>query len=125
MKRLRNIGAVVGVLLATGGLAPAANAASDGRYEFAYFYMEIWLGGTDSARLNVCTNYKKYGSTVVNSVAARMSRDFNTNFGPLLRPPLRISLTNARFVVGRSLSYDCSSAGMQHWHDTPPSQLTP
>lgn len=112
----------VGLCIALGGFAPPASAVGDGRLAFAYFYLEKWLEGSDMARDAVCGQYKTNSPRVVNDFTNAYQRMFNMKYGPNLKPPVAVSLAQARLTIIRSLSYDCSTEGRKHWHDLPPSK---
>jgi hypothetical protein len=98
---------VVAIGLLTSVMSQGAMARDNARFEFAFYYQEIWKSGTASQRSNICRNYFTNRDSMLFDLSRRMSAGFNGNFGPLLRPPKRISITDAGFVINRALQIDC------------------
>lgn len=98
---------VVALGLLTGVMSQGAIARDNARFEFAFFYQEIWMSGTASQRSNICRNYFTNRDSMLSDLSRRLSAGFNRDFGPRLSPPKRISITDARFVINRSLQIDC------------------
>ena len=124
MKLMRTIGVLmVGVCLTLGVGSSPASAAGDGRLAFAYFYTEKWLAASDMDREGVCRQVKVNATRVINDFATYYQRSFNTGFGAFIKPPVSVTLAQAKLTVSRSLGYDCSTEGRKHWHDIPLSKL--
>jgi hypothetical protein len=108
-RRLVRVGLCVAVLLGIFvGTTTSARASDNARFEFAFFYQEVWSSGTRAQQAAACRNFRAFPNEMLDDLARNLSAEFNSNFGPHLKPPKRITLADARFVIRRGLIIDCA-----------------
>lgn len=113
---LRSIAVTVSMLLVLlVGQPSAAMADQSARLQFANFYVLFWQDLRITQKSMACRAYEASPSQGTRQMTTFMMGEFNSYIGPKLKPPVRITYTDASFVTGRALKSDCSVSGRRRW----------